>query len=133
MPTKRTLTRQLADLQRRYANAIDERDEARKRLESRQWVEQHITSSRDDLVITRTKERDAYQRLLHKTEDQLAEARQRLADRPTPAQELRDARRALMLERRAVTQLTARLDELQAANEALYRSGALAGTEVSAS
>jgi hypothetical protein len=70
---------------------------------------------------------------LSKTEDQLGESRKRVAilvdqlgTRPTPSQELRDARREMLLLRRQTVELTQRLKDLQKANETAYASGALA-------
>lgn len=70
---------------------------------------------------------------LVKTENQLGESRKRVAilvdqlgTRPTPSDELRDARREVLLLRGQTAQLTKRLEDLQKANEALYASGALA-------
>lgn len=70
---------------------------------------------------------------LKATEDQLAESRKRVAilvdqlgTRPTPSEELRDARRALMLSERARASLDAQIATLQKANEDKYASGGLA-------
>lgn len=102
MPTKRTLTRQYADLQARYETVVGERDEAVKGLASRKWVEQHLASSQPDVVARLTKERDEIARALRTTEDQLAAARRQLAARPAAASELRDATaRELTREERA--------------------------------
>lgn len=119
MPTKRTLGRRYADLQRRYEQAIEERDDAVKTLAARKWVEDNLASSHDDLVIKRTRERDEALRRLRATEDELADARRRLADRPGPSAELRDARREVLLLRRQTAELTRRLEALQTANEVL--------------
>lgn len=74
---------------------------------------------------------------LKATEDQLAESRKRVAilvdqlgARPTPSEELRDARRALMLSERARASLDAQIATLQKANEDKYASGAVAGPGV---
>jgi hypothetical protein len=117
MPTKRTLTRQLAAAQDRIRRLVDERDEAREDLASRRWAEQHLPAQ-SDLVIARTRERDAAQRLLRETEDQLAEVRRLLANRPAPARELQQARREALEWRDLAKELTRRLEVLQAANEA---------------
>lgn len=131
MPTKRTLARQLEEARAQIRTLVDERDEARKDLAGRQWTERYLASSRDDLVVKLTRERDAAVRSLRATEDDLADARRRLADRPAPAVELRDARRALMLSERARRSLDEQLSTMQKANEAMcLELAASSATEV---
>lgn len=135
MPTKRTLRQQLADARDQIRRLVDERDEAIKDLASRTWVDRHLTTSRDDLAITRTRERDAALRTLRTTEDQLAAARAELSARPAGAAELRDARRRLLLADTARRSLAEQLAVVQAANDAMSRervtaAGTLARREV---
>lgn len=102
MPTKRTLTRQLADLQRRYQTVVDERDDAREQVTSDRSVVQRLANQ----VTEARNERDAAIRKVD-------------ANRPKPSTELRDTRRALMLCERARRHLTEQIADLQAANEAM--------------
>lgn len=135
MPTKRTLRRQLADAHAQIRRLVDDRDEAREELASRKWIANNLTSSRDDLAITRTRERDAALRTLRTTEDQLAAARAELAARPAGAAELRDARRRLLLAETARASLAQQLADVQKSNDAMSRervtaAGTLARREV---
>ena len=104
MDTRRTLRQKLADLQRRYADAVTKRDAAerlaRTELFNVKRLAGQLSQARDEL--------DTLHRKIG-------------ADRPSPAAELRDARRALMLSERARRSLDEQLATVQAANEALCR------------
>lgn len=104
MPTKRTLSRQLADARARVQQLVDERDEA------------VGDAGTEHSNVTRLA------RQLSETRDQL-DALQRKHDgnQPAPGEDLRDARRALMLSERARASLDAQLVTVQAANDSLCR------------
>jgi uncharacterized coiled-coil DUF342 family protein len=104
MDTRRTLRQKLATAQAQRADAIRQRDEARSAAETGQFAVKRLAAQ-----VTETRnERDTLQ---HKLD----------AGLPTPAAELRDARRALMLSERARASLDAQLATVQAANEAMCR------------
>lgn len=131
MPTKRTLSRQLADARAQIRDLVDERDEAR------EWVEEHLASSRPDVAAQLTRERDQAERELAAAGKVVVALRQQLAGRPTSSAELRDARRALTLAERARRTLADQLAVVQAANDAMRRervdaAGTLARREVTA-
>lgn len=137
MPTKRTLSRQLADARAQIRDLVDERDEAREALKSRERVEEHLATSRPDVVAQLTRERDQAERELAAAGKVVIALRQQLAGRPTSSAELRDARRVLMLAERARRTLADQLAVVQAANDAMRRervdaAGTLARREVTA-
>lgn len=104
MPTKRTLTRQLADARKRVQQLVNERDEA---------VGNAGTGQANVARLAKQ---------LSETRDQLdALQRKHDGDRPAPGEELRDARRALMLSERARASLDAQLVTVPAANDSLWR------------
>jgi len=116
----RRLREDHADLGRRYAEVVAERDAANKAADTERFnvkrLAGQVTEARDETDALREKQ---------------------AAERPTPGTELRRARRELMLERRIVAQLNDRLEALQAANEAMCReavdrAGTLTAGEVAA-
>lgn len=112
MPTKRTLTRQLADAHGRIQQLVDERDEA---LGNAGTGQSNVTRLARQLSEVRD-ELDALQR-------------KHDADRPAAGDELRAARRALMLSERARASLDEQLVAARAEIESLCREAvARAGT-----
>lgn len=119
----RRLTEALADEKARNATLRQQLHDAEQERDSWKWAAKNTISSREDLTVVRTKERDQAVRELTAAEKVIVALRQRLAN---PGAELRDARREVLLLRGHTAQLTKRLEDLQKANEALYASGALA-------
>lgn len=105
MNTRRTLRSQ-------RDHARDQRDRAYEQLEDALESADTGRFTTKRLAHQLTEARDQVDALTRKLND----------DRPTPAAELRDARRALMLSERARASLDAQLATVQAANEALCRA-----------
>lgn len=96
----------------------EERDIAR--TQRRAAIEQCDAAVKDAVIERSNVKRLAGQ--LSETRDELdALQRKHEADRPAPSEELRNARRALMLSERARASLDAQLVTVQAANDSLCR------------